>query len=300
MSLNGILLIDKDPDMTSHDVVAVLRRQLNQREVGHTGTLDPMARGLMIMVLGEATKLSDYLMMNEKSYRLSVRLGLRTDTLDRTGQVLEEKPVDVPLERIRQTALSLQGSFAWPVPVFSAVKVNGEKLYEKGRRQEVVETPVKNMEFWGIQIEEVLPKEIQLSVHCSKGSFIRTWADQLGQKLAVGGTLTELNRLSVGPWRLEDAAKLQDSPETLKAKVIPLSRALPEMKGLIADSKEQRLLQNGQIPRDLANRLVFEQKEAARLAAPITIKVLSMDQNLLALIAAVPGQGLKIRRVFKS
>lgn len=297
MTLNGLLLINKPADITSHDVVARLRKNLHQKDIGHTGTLDPMATGLMVMVLGEATKISDYLMMDEKSYRLRVQLGVRTDTLDRTGKVLSEQKVDLDPEVIRKAALEMVGDFEWPVPVFSAMKVDGERLYEAGRRGDQIETPVKKMKFWDAHIEEVFPSGIQLSISCSKGSFIRTWAAQLGEKLGVGGMLSELCRLSVGPWRLENAVDLTH-PEP-QVGLIPLGEALPALKAFFVEGKDQRLLLNGQVPRDLASRLIFEQKEAIRRQETVTVKVLDHRQNMLALVAAIPGQGVKIRRVFK-
>lgn len=300
MVRNGLLLINKSPDMTSHDVVGVLRKKLGQKEVGHTGTLDPLATGLMVMVLGEATKLSDYLLMDDKRYRLKARLGVRTDTLDRTGQVLASQAVSLPESQIREAALELVGEFEWPVPIFSAVKVNGEKLYEKGRRGETFETPVKKMAFWDPQIEEVTGDTITLSLSCSKGSFIRTWISQLGERLGVGAVMDELTRLAVGPWRLDNAIELEKVESGLSRGLIPLNQALPFMKAFFVEGRDQRLLLNGQVPKDLAMRMVFEQKEAFRRNEPVTVKVFDGQQNMLALVAAIPGQGVKIRRILKT
>lgn len=299
-----MLLVNKPAGMTSHDVVAILRKKLNQKDIGHTGTLDPMATGLMVTVLGEATKLSDYLTADDKSYRLNVQLGLKTDTLDVTGTTLETCEVDLPKEKIESAVHEQIGEFLWPIPIFSAAKVDGQRLYEKGRRGESFETPMKPMKFWQAEIEEVLPASVRLSVFCSKGSFIRTWASQLGDRLGVGGCLKELTRLTVGSWSLKNAIELEAVSQAVAegsgGAFVPMQEALPFMRAYFIEGRDQRLLMNGQVPKDLAARLIFEQKESIRLQEPITVKVLDSQRNMLALLAAVPGQGVKIRRIFKS
>ncbi|MEI7974277.1 MAG: hypothetical protein WCH11_07905, partial [Bdellovibrio sp.] len=148
--VGGLLLIDKPPQITSHDVVDRVRKLLRRKDVGHTGTLDPMATGLMVLLVGEATKLSSYILNDSKAYRLQVLLGKKTDTGDITGRVVQEVARQQPQETAQwESALqSLMGEFDWPVPIYSAVKVGGEKLYEKAHRgQTSVETPVKRMVF---------------------------------------------------------------------------------------------------------------------------------------------------------
>ena len=307
--MNGLLLIDKPKGLTSHDVVGQARRILKQKAIGHTGTLDPMATGLMILVLGEATKLSDFLMFSDKVYLLRARLGVRTDTLDATGKVLSSETVDLPEETIRSVALSLQGDFDWPVPIFSAAKVNGQKLYEFGRREISVDLPVKRMRFSEIHIDDVSPDSLSARLRCSKGSFVRTWCAELGEKLGVGGHLESLTRLEVGPYRLEKAVTLEDlarsdignpiSDIRYPNWFVPLNEALPDLRIVRVSSKEERLLSNGQIPRDLGNRLIVEQKEALRRGEAIGIRVLASSGQLISILVAEPGRGLKIRRVFR-
>lgn len=303
--LNGLLLIDKAADMTSHDVVARARRILQQKSVGHTGTLDPLATGLMILVLGEATKLSDYLTMADKAYGMKVRLGITTDTLDRTGQILSETPCNFTPDEIVAQVKKLEGDFQWPVPVFSATKVDGKKLYEYGRKGEDVVLPVKPMSFREARIEECGGQQVQVHISCSKGSFIRTWAAQLGAALGVGGIIEELRRTRVGQYDVHEALTLEALEERRATGAygpayIPMARALPSWKALIADGKEARLVANGQVPRDMMNRLVYEQKQAFQAGAPVYVKVINPEGALLAILAAEPGQGLKIRRVFRS
>ncbi len=307
--IDGLLLIDKPADITSHDVVYRVRRILGQKSVGHTGTLDPLATGLMILVLGEATKLSDYLVAADKSYSMKIRLGVTTDTLDRTGKVLSETPCDFSAERLRGEVAKLEGEFQWPVPLYSAAKVDGKKLYEYGRKGEDVAIPVKTMSFWETQVLEAGGSQLSVSLSCTKGSFIRTWAAQLGEALGVGGVIEELRRLRNGSWSVSQAVTLDEleqrvmgapvTPTVLGDAFVPMAQALPAWKSLMATAKDARLVSNGQVPRDVFNRLIFEQKQAHEQGVPIFVKVITTDGELLAILAAEPGQGLKIRRVFR-
>lgn len=302
--MDGLLLIDKPQDMTSHDVVARLRKLVGQRSIGHTGTLDPLATGLMVMVLGEATKLSDYLMAADKTYSLKIRLGVTTDTLDRTGKILSEKEGRVAAAKIRQAVGELQGEFDWEVPLFSAAKVDGKKLYEHGRAGtgDQVVRPVKRMKFWDAEILELGEDRLEVSLSCSKGGFVRTWASQLGEKLGPGAVVEELRRLRVGQWGIDQAATLEEiaNRQGEMPAFVPMGQALPDLRPVVAGPREIKLVVNGQIPKDLGTRLMFEQKQAIETQLPVFIKVLTGTGDLLAILAAEPGQGLKIRRVFRS
>jgi tRNA pseudouridine55 synthase len=299
--LDGLLLIDKPQDLTSHDVVARLRKILGQRSIGHTGTLDPLATGLMVMVLGEATKLSDYLMAADKSYSLKIKLGVTTDTLDRTGKVLSEKDGRVEAAKLRAAVAELEGEFDWQVPLFSAAKVDGKKLYEHGRggTGESVVRPTKRMKFWDIRILELGEDRLEVALSCSKGSFVRTWASRLGEILGTGAVVEELRRLNVGRWSVEQASTLEQLEAGDAPSFVPMGQALPDLRPVIAGPREIKLVVNGQIPKDLASRLMFEQKQAIETQTPVYIKVLTGEGSLLAILAAEPGQGLKIRRVFR-
>jgi tRNA pseudouridine55 synthase len=301
--LNGLLLVDKPQDFTSHDVVAQLRKILGMRAIGHTGTLDPLATGLMVVVLGEATKLSDYLTAADKSYSLKIKLGTTTDSLDRTGKILSEKDGRVESPRLREAVAALEGEFGWQVPLFSAAKVDGKKLYEHGRAgtgEEVIR-PTKKMKFWDVKILELGEDRLEVSLHCSKGSFVRTWASQLGESLGTGAVVEELRRLSVGAWEIGSASTLEQlaNKQGEWPSFVPMGQALPGIRPVVASPREIKLVVNGQIPRDLGTRLMFEQKQAIQTQLPVYIKVLTGAGDLLAILAAEPGQGLKIRRVFR-
>ena len=311
MSLNGLLLIDKPAGLTSHDVVARLRKLLRQKTIGHTGTLDPLATGLMITVLGDATKLSDYLMAEDKGYLVDVRLGVTTDTLDRMGEVKTRVDATALTEAaVRAAADQLTGPFDWPVPLFSAAKIDGRKLYEYGRSGEEIARPLKTMKFWNVRSERYAAEVASFSLECSKGSFIRSWAAELGERLGVGGSIEELRRWRVGTWDVGQALSLdaladrlndetKSALEACGSAFVPMSRALPNLRTVTAGPREVRLVGHGQIPRDIENRLVFEQKQAFASGTSVFVKVISNSGDLLAILAAEPGQGLKIRRVFR-
>jgi len=206
------------------------------------------------------------------------------------------------MDQIRQQASDLKGDFDWPVPIFSAAKINGKKLYEYGRSETPIELPIKRMSFSDVTIHAVDQTSIDVELRCSKGSFVRTWCSELGDRLGVGGHLEELCRLTVGPYSLTQSVTLdaleRDSTAMGEA-FIPMSKTLPDWRAVRVAAKEERLLLNGQIPRDLANRLIVDQKEALRIGAPIGVKVLSGEGALISILVAEPGRPLKIRRVFR-
>ena len=304
--INGLLLVDKVADMTSHDVVAKLRRILRQKTVGHTGTLDPLATGLMVVVVGDATKLSDYLMAEDKAYWVKARFGLKTDTLDRTGKILEQKPVELTPSQVEELVDELQGEFEWPVPAYSAAKVDGKKLCDYSRAGQAVELPTKIMNFWNVRVQKSGVDWAEISLACSKGSFVRTWVEQLGERAGSGAVVDELRRTRVGSWDVDQAVTLEDleaAEGSLSVKpgaFVPMGQALPSLKAVVANAKEMKLVGHGQVPRDLGNRLIVEQKRAFERNQSVFVKVISDAGDLLAILAAEPGQGLKIRRVFRT
>ena len=301
MIADGILLIDKAAGMTSHDVVARVRRILGLKSVGHCGTLDPMATGLMILLIGEATKVSPYLLERDKAYVLKAQLGITTDTLDTTGQVLATKPVTTPAPEVKDFALSLQGEFELNVPKYSAVKVQGEKMYEKARRNEDFETPKKVMKFYDVEVLDQGPDWLKASLKCSKGSYIRSWIEMLGGKTGSGAAMSELRRTVSEPFFLENAmtleelAKAIEKGETPRA-LTPLAQTLPHWKSARVDGQSLAMMRNGQISKDLKSILITLYKPETDQG----VKILSKDGELLALIGLEEGKGFVVRRVFRS
>lgn len=314
MSLNGLLLVDKPQEWSSHDVVSKVRRLLHMSAVGHSGTLDPFASGLMVLLLGHGTKISDFILSKDKTYEVVVRLGVETDTLDRTGKILAENPVSLSLEQLQEAILRCQGEVELEVPLFSAVKIKGKKLYDYARAGKEIQAPMKKMSFYDLKLLDFVEGRLaRIQLSCSKGSYIRAWAAWLGRELGCGATAEELRRLSSVPFSVENAvsighleelslsAEAVQWPDQLKEAYIPLSEALPEVKRISVSSRDEKLLMNGQISRDIASRLIVEQKEALKREENLPIQVLSAEsRRLLALLEVQPGQGLKIRRVFKN
>lgn len=229
---NGILNINKPEGWTSQDVVAKLRGRLHIRRVGHTGTLDPMATGVLPVCFGKATRIIEYYDDDFKTYEAEMKLGMVMDTLDITGTVLETKPVDVSEEDVIQAIDSFRGWITQIPPKYSALKVNGKPLYKYAR--EGVEVEIKSRK---IYVEDIRPVEVNLGenrilfrVTCSKGTYIRTICDDIGKKLGCGGTMTALQRTQSGCFRVEDARTLPEilemTDEELERCVIPMDETL--------------------------------------------------------------------------
>lgn len=204
-SLNGVLLVDKDPDMTSHDVVAVARRCLNMKKIGHCGTLDPMATGMLILVLGSGTKLQDLLMSEDKEYVGSMKLGQTTNTQDSEGEVLEEKPVPAfSDEEVNAAFEAYQGDFYQMPPMVSAIKIGGVPLHKLARQGKVVEREPRFVRVYAHEINRIAIPDIDFRVVCSKGFYVRTYAHDIGQKLGCGAHLTALRRTRSGHFSFKE------------------------------------------------------------------------------------------------
>jgi len=298
---HGLLLIDKPPGMTSHDVVQKVRRALGQKSVGHIGTLDPMASGLLGVVLGEATKLSQWLQVADKTYLADIKLGETTTTLDKDGEVVETSPVEVSETQVMGQVGELSGEFEWPVPFYSAKKVGGEELYKKARRGEApVDLPIKKMSFFDVSLSRYESPHVQVMLSCEKGGFIRTWADQMGKSLGVGAHLTDLRRLRVGPYTVQQACALEDlETGQFESSFLGFLDLIKDWKGVRVTGKEEKLMENGQVPFDLQARLIPEQKQALREGREVGVRVHNSEGDLRALLMIRPGQGIKILRVFK-
>lgn len=209
--MDGIIVIDKPKDYTSHDVVAIVKKKLGEK-VGHTGTLDPNATGVLPLLLGKGTKLSSYLMDHDKTYEVVLKLGKKTDTADGEGAILETKEVS-PLiwEQVPEVFISFIGKQTQTPPIYSAIKVNGKKLYEYARSGKQVEIPKREIEIYAIKLEkqEIEKKEITFTVHCSKGTYIRSLCEEIAIKLGTVGYMKELRRKAVGKFTLDEAISLE-------------------------------------------------------------------------------------------
>ena len=230
---HGLLLINKDKNNTSHQVVAQIRLLLKQKAVGHAGTLDPMARGLLVILCGSGTKLSSYFLNQSKKYRLSFKLGLETDTLDIEGKILKSQELSFNKKKLEQILHEESKDLEIPVPIFSAVKREGRKMYEYAFKGQRVTPPLKQMSFWGLQIHNIQKDGADLSISCSKGSYIRSWVRHIGLKTGTGACLTSLNRLSSGSFKLEDSISC-DQLKALLSKSFPTDQQ--ELQSLLGKS----------------------------------------------------------------
>lgn len=230
---DGVLLIDKPTDHTSHDVVARIRGILRMKRVGHAGTLDPMATGLLVVLLGKATKLSQYLMSVDKCYTGSVKLGEITNTQDAEGEVLETRPVpELSEEQVRAALRGMVGDQYQIPPMFSAIKIKGQPLYKAARAGEEVEREPRFIRVKRFELTRwAAPDTLDFVVDCTKGTYVRTLAHDLGQKLGCGAHLSALRRISSGALNVDRAVTLEAlqkmTPAEVQAALIPGYEAAP-------------------------------------------------------------------------
>lgn len=257
----GIIVIRKEKGFTSHDVVAKLRGILHMKKIGHTGTLDPDAVGVLPVALGKGTKLVDLITDKEKTYEAVLRLGITTDTQDMSGTVLEEKPVNVTEQQVRETIAGFVGEQLQIPPMYSALKINGKKLYELAREGKTVERKARPVCFYQIEVLDIQLPVVRIRVACSKGTYIRTLCHDIGQKLGCGGCMEQLLRTRVGRFSLEESHTLSEVEQavadgTVCKWIYPVENVLAEYPKIQADPYGDRLLQNGN---PLSENLVDEQ-----------------------------------------
>lgn len=300
---NGILLVDKEEGQTSYSAVRKVKRAMGVRKVGHGGTLDPFATGLLIILLGQGTKLSPFLMSEVKKYYGVARLGVETDTLDATGRVVRSTAVPkISVEQIREKAALLTGEIEQTPPAYSAVKCNGRRAYEMARKGLVPRLGKRKRIVHSFYILDVDLPDIAIEVNCSKGTYVRSLAAEMGRELGTGAHLRSLRRLAIGDFTVENAVKssLICSIECghLKARIIPLRHALPLMPEIELDERLARKIRHGYQPApeelfhgDRVNGTEHRQVKAVK------------DQELVAILEvgmcnSLNGFGIKLKRVF--
>ena len=254
--MNGVLVIDKPQGPTSFEVVRRVRSALGLKRAGHTGTLDPMATGVLPVCLGEATKLAGLLTEGDKAYDAVVRLGVVTDTQDVTGTILETHPVPPLSAELLESALErFRGSFLQLPPMYSAVKVKGKRLYERARAGEPVERTPRPVTVHALVLRDFSASECTLSVRCSKGFFVRTLAEDLGRALGCGGTLKSLRRTASGAFGLDRALPLSAvealgvagpaGRTQLEGRIVSMADALPELPAVRIDERDVARVRHG-------------------------------------------------------
>lgn len=302
--LHGVLVVDKSRGPTSHDVVSNARRALGTREIGHSGTLDPMATGVLVLVVGEATKLVNHLMASSKLYEATLRLGATTTSLDADGEIVEERPVpSLTLEEVRARASAFVGQIEQTVPAVSAVKVDGRPLYERARKGQEVAAPTRTVHVAELTIRALRGDEIDLRVRCSKGFYVRSLGRDLALALGTVGHLTALRRLENGAFSVGqavDQVQLRAAAqgdlglrESMRAAVLPLEQVARKLRHVVLSEVGARHAFHG--------RMVPASEVQSEVDVPEhegDVRVAFDEQGkLLALVEPDPsGGGLRVVR----
>lgn len=247
--MNGVLVVDKPKGITSFDVVREVRRAVGVKKVGHTGTLDPMATGVLPVCIGEATKIAQFITEATKAYDATVKLGATTDTLDAEGKVLERRPVPPMSREVIEAALQqFRGTFAQIPPMYSAVKIGGKRLYELARAGEEVERAARQVTVYQLTLRDFSADEIQLSVTSSKGFFVRTLAAEIGEALGCGAHLCALRRTQSGPFTLAQAIPLAEvvaQGPAMESRLVGLNESLQDLPALQVTEAEATRVRHG-------------------------------------------------------
>ena len=243
--MNGILVIYKEKGYTSRDVVNVLSKELGTKKIGHTGTLDPMATGVLVACVGQGLKLVELLTDHDKEYIVKVKLGIETDTLDITGNILRNDNIkDYSKEEVEEVLKKFVGKIRQQVPKYAAIKVNGKKLYEYARNGEEVELPVRNIEIYDLKlVSDIKDNEFYIKCHVCKGTYIRSLVRDIGYELGTVATMMELERTSLGKFSLEDTYTLDDIRSGMY-RLLEISDIL-NLSKVVVDCELEKKIKNG-------------------------------------------------------
>lgn len=270
--MNGILIVNKAKDYTSRDIVNIIGKKFKTKKVGHTGTLDPMATGVLVICINEATKLVEILQADDKEYIAEITLGYDTDTLDITGNILKEEDVIVSKDNIIQALTKMKGFYKQEVPIYSAIKINGKKLYEYARNNIQIELPKRTVEIKEIELISDIKYENNktiFSIRCvvSSGCYIRSLAKDIASKLNTIGVMSSLNRTREGIFMLGDAYTLSDI-EDENYKLVNIDKTLFNYKNIIVDDNLKIKIQNGALIKNIYNEdiILFLDKNDNMLA----------------------------------
>ena len=253
--MDGIIVINKPKGYTSHDIVYKIKKIVNEK-VGHTGTLDPLATGVLPLLIGKGTLCSKYLINHDKIYQVELKLGKKTKTADSEGEIIEEKdvlPEMLQEDKIKETLKTFVGKQEQIPPIYSAIKVNGKKLYEYARKNQEVEIKPRNIEIYGIKLIELNKKEkiIKFEVSCSKGTYIRTLCENIAEKLNTVGYMYNLNRIKVGDFEISNAINIDEilknsqPKEIIERNVITIEKLFKSKENIDLNDKKLALFLNG-------------------------------------------------------
>lgn len=252
---NGILIVDKPAGWTSQDVAAKLRGVFHERRIGHSGTLDPMATGVLVLFVGRATRAVEFAERDSKEYLAGLRLGLVTNTQDTSGETLETHPVAVTREELDAALDAFRGDISQIPPMYSAIKIGGKKLYELARKGQVVERKPRNITIFELAVEDGHDSDWNLRVHCSKGTYVRTLCHDVGQRLGCGGCMSSLRRTRAGRFTLEQAVTMEQILEFAKEHdpaelLLPVDALFAQHPALIVTLGQTEKLKHGASIRD--------------------------------------------------
>ena len=243
--MNGLLVVNKDKDMTSRDVVNIISRKFNTKKVGHTGTLDPIARGVLVVAIGRYTKLVDIITSNIKEYVAEMKLGILTDTLDTTGTILDKKDYNFSKEELINVLNSFKTTYMQEVPKYSAVKINGKKLYEYARENREIELPKREVTIYDIELLEYEGDTIKFRVLVSKGTYIRSLIRDIAEKLNTYASMSDLNRTKQGIFDINNSYSLEDINND-KYELLTYKDIFKEYKHIELNDSDYFKVKNGQ------------------------------------------------------
>ena len=259
--MDGILIVNKEANMTSFDVVKKVSKILNIKKIGHTGTLDPIATGVLVLCIGEATKLVEIITSLDKVYEAEVTLGILTDTLDITGNVIKKDNINLNKEDIIHSINNMQGTYNQEVPIYSAVKINGKKLYEYARNNEKVELPKRMVDIKKIELTNYKDNKFEFKCLVSKGTYIRSLINDICKSLNTIGVMSKLNRTKQGKFKIEDSFTLEDIINN-NFKIIPMLDVLDDLYQVEVDDTLENKIRNGVILDNIYDKdvVVFKNK----------------------------------------
>ena len=245
--MDGIIVINKPKNCTSHDVVRKAKKILNEK-VGHTGTLDPNATGVLPLLVGKGTQISKYLINHDKIYEAVLKLGEKTDTADVEGQIIETKevqPSNLKKENVEKVLKSLIGKQQQIPPIYSAIKVNGKKLYEYARQGQEIEIEPRTIEIYDLELLQIENEEITYRVHCSKGTYIRTLCEKIAEKLGTVGYMKELKRIQVGEFNMKNSVTIEQLENNIEKYFVTIEKYFATYNKIKLNSKKLQLFLNG-------------------------------------------------------
>ncbi len=289
--MTGIILIDKPENITSFGAVARVRRICKEKKCGHSGTLDPMATGVMTVLLGGATRFCELLPSHDKAYTASFRLGTVTDTLDITGKVIRESEVNVTAEQVRAVSECFIGEIEQLPPMYSAVSVNGQRLYELARKGIEAERPSRKVNIYSLEFLSEKDNEYTISVECSSGTYIRTLIYDIGERLGCGAVLTSLRRTKANGFDISRAATLEELENgSAESFVIPVEEAMADYPAVTVTAAQANRFSNG-------GELFTQRLNCPKICG--LYRVYSPENVFLGIGEIDGGETMKVKRVYK-